>query len=236
MRQILKATALAVAGFIAATSVQAASFFYELSDHPLGGASSTHDYGLRLDRQNPAQFFSFGNGAEAFLFYDADAGTATMYGTVVESTGLDGAGNKTTGGTFGFEYFMTGVTDLQDSNGDSTGLFLVQNGLSFGTVFGAARDGSDIDLGTKSRGQDEYINFTDKAFRGAAAGTYITGEGWVGGGSGANDFLFTATLVDDTPPPNNPPPPNPVPLPAAGWMLLMGLGGMGVMRRRKKSS
>ena len=30
-------------------------------------------------------------------------------------------------------------------------------------------------------------------------------------------------------------PPNVVPLPAAGWMLIAGLGAMGAMRRRKKS-
>ncbi len=31
------------------------------------------------------------------------------------------------------------------------------------------------------------------------------------------------------------PPPSPVPLPAAGWLLLAGIAGMGAMRRRKKS-
>lgn len=31
-----------------------------------------------------------------------------------------------------------------------------------------------------------------------------------------------------------PPPPPPVPLPAAGWMLLAGLGGLAALRRRRK--
>lgn len=35
-----------------------------------------------------------------------------------------------------------------------------------------------------------------------------------------------------TPPPTSPPPPAPVPLPAAGWMLIAGIGGLLAMRRR----
>jgi hypothetical protein len=33
-----------------------------------------------------------------------------------------------------------------------------------------------------------------------------------------------------------PPPPNVVPLPAAGWMLLAGLGGIAAMKRRRKAA
>ncbi len=34
---------------------------------------------------------------------------------------------------------------------------------------------------------------------------------------------------------DDPPPPPPVPLPAAGWLMLAGLGGLAAMRRRKRA-
>lgn len=42
-------------------------------------------------------------------------------------------------------------------------------------------------------------------------------------------FKITSLTVDYTPPP-----PPPVPLPAAGWMLIAGLGGLAALRRRRK--
>lgn len=234
MKHFLLAGAVSAVALLGAAAAQATTFYYDLSDHPNGGKSATHDYGLRVDFVS--KFFSFDNGAEAFLFYDSDTGDATMYGTMVESTGLDAAGNKTIGNTFDFAYFMTDVTDILDANGTSTGQFRVQNGDSFGFVYGAADSGGDIELGTKSRGSNEYFNFWDQNPKSGTIPNVLFGEGWVGGSMNCcNDFLFTASLLD-TPPPNNPPPPAPVPLPAAGWMLLAGLGGMGVMRRRKKNS
>ncbi len=47
-----------------------------------------------------------------------------------------------------------------------------------------------------------------------------------------NAILFENLLDRDTQNPNNP---NTIPLPAAGWMLLAGLGGLTAMRRRKKA-
>ena len=49
-------------------------------------------------------------------------------------------------------------------------------------------------------------------------------------------FLFTArdgAIIQ--PPPRPPEPPNPVPLPAAGWLMMMGLGGLAVARRKRRS-
>lgn len=52
------------------------------------------------------------------------------------------------------------------------------------------------------------------------------------GFSGKSDKLIGGPNY--TPPPANPPAP-PVPLPAAGWMLIAGLGGMAALRRRRKA-
>jgi hypothetical protein len=50
----------------------------------------------------------------------------------------------------------------------------------------------------------------------------------------SNVRLFgTSGLVDNPPPP---PPPPPVPLPAAGWLMLAGIGGLAALRRRRKAA
>jgi len=51
-------------------------------------------------------------------------------------------------------------------------------------------------------------------------------------GSKDNWKLKTVTVSYKTPPSNEPPA---VPLPAAGWMLVAGLGGLGAMRARRKA-
>jgi hypothetical protein len=45
-----------------------------------------------------------------------------------------------------------------------------------------------------------------------------------------NNALLRARIDEPLPPP--PPPPAPIPLPAAGWALLAGIGGLGLLRRR----
>lgn len=52
-------------------------------------------------------------------------------------------------------------------------------------------------------------------------------------GSNDNGILFDNLVEGDTQNPNNP---NVVPLPAAGWMLIAGIGGLAAMGRRRKSA
>lgn len=57
----------------------------------------------------------------------------------------------------------------------------------------------------------------------------------VGLATNDNAIMFENLIDGDTSNPNNPPTMAPIPLPAAGWMLLAGLGGLTAMSRRKKA-
>ena len=215
MKKPMIAVAAAAITLTAATASQAATFVYQLGDHPDGALSSSFDYGLRLDRELPdPRFFSFSNGNTTLTYNDV-TGVAVIAGTVVESLP-----SSLTGSTFDINYTLTGLTDL------GGGGFVDRAGNGSGVLSGAGIDGTDLELGTSQRTSGPlagvYFLFgldalADRPFTG------FEGTGWVQSDPGANDFLFTAQIA-------------PVPLPAAGLMLLTAVGGMGVMRRRKTKS
>lgn len=228
MKMLFKAAAIAATALLGANSASSATFGYQLADHPNGGASANEDYGLVL---NGSRFFSFTFG-DAYMQYDDVAGTATMYGSVTENTTKGVAGTS-----YNFQYFLTDLTNL------GTGGFIDTAGNAGGTLFGAGAAGANIALGTAAKMSapyaNEYFRFGLDALSDRAHTGY-EGTGWVM--KGWNDFLFTASLVCDpndpnAPPCDLPPPPNmtPVPLPAAGWMLIAGIGGLAAFGRRKLS-
>ncbi|MEO1176433.1 MAG: VPLPA-CTERM sorting domain-containing protein [Pseudomonadota bacterium] len=196
---------LAAALSFVATLGSAATFTYDLHDHPGASKTAEHDYGLRLDEWG--QFFSFGNGASAQLVYDDAAGTAVISGSVRESLGLSG-GSKTFGGLWTLSYTMTGLSDL------GGGFFKDFVGGS-----GSLTDGTTTRvLGAAANRAGEYFIFDANGHR-ISDPNGITGHGWVGKNGGYNDFLLTATIA-------------PVPLPAAAWLLIGALAGLFGLRRR----
>ena len=215
MNKPLIAIAAAAIAFTTTTASQAATFVFQLGDHPDGNAAASFDYGLRLDREVPdPRFFSFSNG-DATLTYNDVTGEAVIAGTVVES--LEGL---ISGASFAISYSLTGLTDL------GGGGFVDTAGNGSGFVFGAGEGGSDIELGTAIRTagvfEGEYFRFGLDQLPGRPF-TGFEGTGWVQTDPGSNDFLFTAVPVS-------------VPLPAAGLMLLTAVGGIGAVRRRKTKS
>ncbi|MEO0668764.1 MAG: VPLPA-CTERM sorting domain-containing protein [Pseudomonadota bacterium] len=216
MKRLFKICAAAALVAIASTAAHATTFIYDLDDHPDGGESGSFDYGVRLDNVTSSpRFFTFDPtlGSSAQLTYDDVALSATLTGTVYESTGVGTVGNP-----YILNYRLDGVTDL------GGGFFEQRTVQSGGTLtFGS----EIITLGTAAS-SGIFFKFANDGHR-LPGSTGIAGRGWVKSGPGANDFLFTAsnpvTII-----------PDPVPLPAAGWMLLAGIGGIGLMRRRRKQS
>ncbi len=200
---------------LSTAAANAATYTYNLNDHPGTALAATYDYGLRLDYAG--KFFSFGNGASAQLIYDDVAMTASIVGTMVESLG-----NGAFGSAWNISYSLAGMTDL------GGGFFRDTSGSGSGTI----SLGSDVlNLGAKSNNWGAYFVLNADGNRLPNDNTSITGRGWVdpqSGLGGANDFLFTASLDDSGAGAS-------VPRPAAGWMLLSGLLGLGAAARRRRS-
>ena len=217
---------------MSAASANAATFVYDLFDHPDGNQADNFDYGLRLDSQDT--FWTFGDpdgviteGEEARLTYDSDTGTASISGLVFQSTGVG-----TVGGLWNLDYtFDVGLTDL------GGGGFTDTSGLGGGSIT-AVPGGTSLDLENASNRSGTFFTFDNDGNRLGGhpefdQDEYFVGRGWVLGGPGADDFLFLGTLNEEaTIDANNP---APVPLPASSLLILSGLGGLVAMRRRKKA-
>ncbi|MFN3847725.1 MAG: VPLPA-CTERM sorting domain-containing protein, partial [Paracoccaceae bacterium] len=103
-------------------------------------------------------------------------------------------------------------------------------------------------IGSGNGRQDLFISVSALLFSAAGAGDYLVLYSQLGAekcvkergketcedgfGSHGTFEEFSVRPAGDLPPP---PPPPPVPLPAAGWLMLAGLGGLAAMRRRKRA-
>ncbi|MEM1237028.1 MAG: VPLPA-CTERM sorting domain-containing protein [Pseudomonadota bacterium] len=239
--RIAKAALAALATVVSVSTASAATIVYQLDDHPDGANTPPYEYGLRLD--DLGTHHTFQNGG-AFLYWDQDNDKAVIAGSINLSEAANPNANNldgtTVGGSWNVYYEMTtedvligGVDGFKSSNGVGS----LWNGT----------ERFDFTGKTDDDGVEAY--FRNDGYRGASGWVF---EGWVmansrgtsclsefnhlgdyfdSGPSGtcvgdgspmrANDFLITATPV--------------VPLPAAGWMLLAGIGGLIGMRRRKQA-
>ena len=242
--------ALATSAFAAvlATGASAATIDYDLFDHPDGANAGFAEYGIRLD--TIGLYFSFDNPEEdqATLSIDVDNQSARMYGDVLANSQANDDE-----GVWTIDYYWTGVTINDAVNGYFTSLAGGYGTLTdgFTTYYLDGMGVNDPNYGYNFQfGEDHRLSQEDldNGFGPAE------GWGWINvgvmseecevnyqvatdvrepciewrGKDGANDFLFTAQLGGGDDNPNGE-----IPLPAAGWMLLAGVGALRVMRKKK---
>lgn len=130
-------------------------------------------------------------------------------------------------------FFANAFTDLGSDSAEGSSVFADENGFDFTLLADGmtVKDGQFLSFSfghNVSSGVEGTLAFVD-ALSTASIGLNVLGLTEVDTGS-----LGTVSWVNDVP--TNPGGPAVVPLPAAGWMLIAGLGGLAAMRRRRKTS
>ena len=236
--KLAAAAAVLSVGF-GTVSANATTLTFDLFDHPDRGISGA-DYGVRIEHSSPSQrFFSFqdtdGNST-AQLSFDLDLGLARILGTVREN----GNGTDAPGTLFTVDYLLQGIEAA-----GSGGFKLTQAAVDAATGSAGGNLSNEIEsieLGAQSSGGVIFeFDGDDHRFRNPRDAALINnpdvfvGRGWVniaGFRDVTSDFLFYGELAD----PGDPGVLPPVPLPAAGWMLIAGVAGLGAMSRRRKKA
>lgn len=116
---------------------------------------------------------------------------------------------------------QNGVTLNVGNNGGTSGTWSVSDWNGYSLVMAVIKGGPTFSaylLGDPS----------------GTSGTWDT-NGILNGNGGRGPGLSHLTLYYAQNGDNPPHPPAPIPLPAAGWLLLAGIGGMAALKRRRKS-
>lgn len=110
--------------------------------------------------------------------------------------------------------------------GDSMFELLLSNGSGFDT-FSQILAGEEFFFGSEGVSSFRILGIeTDAGLDPNDPTAFVTGLSFVADGQFTGTMTPISTFIDD---------PSPVPLPAAGWMLIAGITGLGAMRRRRKS-
>lgn len=189
------------------------SFSFSLFDLALQ-AQETYGYSPYTDYSNPFENAS-SDAAANKISYDILLNGTSIYTASAELFGGIDAG-WTVANVENFTFTEEDITDGTDVIGKRVVLDDVMETLFLGNY----EDGEGLQLTTILRAESQATNFEGEQFAGAFFGDP---SGLAGNG-----------LVTQVAPQNVNPNPSAVPLPAAGWMLLAGFGGLAAMKRRKK--
>ncbi len=218
----------ALVAFALSTGVAAAATF-NVFDHPEGNQTQNgREYGLRLEwvaGNDPQSYWSFEDGSgnsQVKLSIDLVGGTGSVSGVMRRNSD-----NSL------WKLSLT-LEDVVSLAGTGAGADSFGAGNFFGTLMGgdttyqldgkgrAVGDGSDVGDGTY-----DWTYFSQNPGDGADFRLPNITAGWIGSVNGSstmsrgtNDFIGVLA---------------PVPVPAAGFLLVGALGALGLARRRRRS-
>ncbi len=209
---------MCAAAFIGATSVSAATVELVVNgDFSAGSSGFTSDFGDAGGSGPGLAQFSIRNSNTLGLlpqdgnFMAVNGGNQGTFPTVWSQ---DIA--VTSGTEYTFSFLLGGTTAAPFPPG--------QLSIQF--------DGAEILNATASTGSPAAFQLFGTTFAASATGTFALSFVEQSNGFGGNDYgiddislTFDDSVVS----------PPAIPLPAAGWMLLAGLGGIAAMKRRKKA-